>query len=59
MPGGRGVFAELSALAIDAQFLPNVVMGTALNLAKPCFGSTIAFSTKALAWRASCEMILV
>ncbi|PIU06459.1 MULTISPECIES: bacteriohopanetetrol glucosamine biosynthesis glycosyltransferase HpnI [Methylobacterium] len=48
VPGGRGVFAELSALAIDAQFLPNVVMGTALNLAKPCFGSTIAFTHAAL-----------
>ncbi|MCJ2111746.1 bacteriohopanetetrol glucosamine biosynthesis glycosyltransferase HpnI [Methylobacterium sp. E-025] len=49
VPGDRGVFAQLSALAIDVQFLPNVVMGTALGLAKPCFGSTIAFTAASLA----------
>ena len=49
VPAHRGLHAQLSALAIDVQFLPNVVMGTALGLAKPCFGSTIAFTRKALA----------
>lgn len=49
IPADKGVFAHLSALAIDVQFLPNVVMGTALNLAKPCFGSTIAFTKDSLA----------
>ncbi|WP_430913711.1 bacteriohopanetetrol glucosamine biosynthesis glycosyltransferase HpnI [Methylobacterium sp. sgz302541] len=49
VPANRGVFAHLSALAIDVQFLPNVVMGTSLGLAKPCFGSTIAFTRAALA----------
>ena len=49
VPAHRGVYAHLSALAIDVQFLPNVVMGTALGLAKPCFGSTIAFRTESLA----------
>lgn len=49
VPADRGVFAQLSALAIDVQFLPNVVMGTALKLAKPCFGSTIAFTAASLA----------
>jgi ceramide glucosyltransferase len=49
VPAHRGIWAHLSALAIDVQFLPNVVMGTSLGLANPCFGSTIAFSTKALA----------
>ena len=49
VPAHRGIWAHLSALAIDVQFLPNVVMGTSLGLAKPCFGSTIAFTTKALA----------
>ncbi|MCJ2046904.1 bacteriohopanetetrol glucosamine biosynthesis glycosyltransferase HpnI [Methylobacterium sp. J-078] len=49
VPANRGVWAHLSALAIDVQFLPNVVMGTSLGLANPCFGSTIAFTAKALA----------
>ncbi|NEU12221.1 glycosyltransferase [Methylobacterium sp. BTF04] len=49
VPAHRGIWAHLSALAIDVQFLPNVVMGTSLGLAKPCFGSTIAFTTVALA----------
>ncbi|TXM76653.1 glycosyltransferase [Methylobacterium sp. WL103] len=49
IPADRGVYAQLSALAIDVQFLPNVVMGTALGLAKPCFGSTIAFTAASLA----------
>ncbi|MCJ2082919.1 bacteriohopanetetrol glucosamine biosynthesis glycosyltransferase HpnI [Methylobacterium sp. J-090] len=49
VPAHRGIWAHLSALAIDVQFLPNVVMGTSLGLAKPCFGSTIAFTAKALA----------
>ena len=48
VPAHRGLHAHLSALAIDVQFLPNVVIGTALGLAKPCFGSTIAFTRKAL-----------
>lgn len=47
-PANRSVYAHLSALAIDVQFLPNVVMGTALGLAKPCFGSTIAFTAESL-----------
>ena len=49
VPAHRGVWAHLSALAIDVQFLPNVVMGTSLGLAKPCFGSTIAFTATSLA----------
>ena len=49
VPANRSVYAHLSALAIDVQFLPNVVMGTALGLAKPCFGSTIAFTAESLA----------
>ncbi|KQT11767.1 glucosyltransferase [Methylobacterium sp. Leaf399] len=48
VPANRSVWAHLSALAIDVQFLPNVVMGTALGLARPCFGSTIAFTRAAL-----------
>ena len=49
VPANRGIWAHLSALAIDVQFLPNVVMGTSLGLANPCFGSTIAFTATALA----------
>ncbi|GJD55625.1 bacteriohopanetetrol glucosamine biosynthesis glycosyltransferase HpnI [Methylobacterium dankookense] len=48
VPANRGVYAHLSALAIDVQFLPNVVMGVGLGLAKPCFGSTIAFTAESL-----------
>ncbi|WP_409564130.1 bacteriohopanetetrol glucosamine biosynthesis glycosyltransferase HpnI [Methylobacterium sp. J-068] len=48
VPAHRGIWAHLSALAIDVQFLPNVVMGTSLGLANPCFGSTIAFTATAL-----------
>jgi ceramide glucosyltransferase len=43
-----GLWARLSALGINAHFLPNVIMGLGLNLAHPCFGSTIAFRRKAL-----------
>ena len=44
VPAFRGAMGQLSALAIDVQFLPNVVMGVSLGLAKPCFGSTVAFT---------------
>jgi len=37
-----GLAARLSAMGIDYHFLPNVVTGISLGLAKPCFGSTIA-----------------
>jgi ceramide glucosyltransferase len=43
-----GVWSRLSALNINAQFLPNVIMGLGLNMAQPCFGSTIAFRRRAL-----------
>src|SRR5215468_8663811 len=43
-----GFWAQLAALGINAHFLPNVIMGLGLKLAKPCFGSTIAFKRKAL-----------
>jgi ceramide glucosyltransferase len=37
-----GIWARLCALAINAHFLPSVVVGVALGRARPCFGSTIA-----------------
>jgi ceramide glucosyltransferase len=46
---GTGIWAELSALGINAHFLPSVVVGSALGLAQPCFGSTIAIKRRALA----------
>ncbi|ACA20603.1 hopanoid biosynthesis associated glycosyl transferase protein HpnI [Methylobacterium sp. 4-46] len=49
VPAERSVWAQLSTLAIDTQFLPNVLVGTGLSLAEPCFGSTIAFRAEALA----------
>jgi ceramide glucosyltransferase len=45
---GTGFWARLSALGINAHFLPNVIMGLGLNMAQPCFGSTIALTRKAL-----------
>jgi ceramide glucosyltransferase len=37
-----GIWARLSVLAINAHFLPSVVLGLALGRARPCFGSTVA-----------------
>jgi ceramide glucosyltransferase len=42
-------WARLSAMGIDYQFLPSVVMGRALGMAEPCFGATIAITKKMLA----------
>lgn len=44
-----GVWARLLALSINAHFLPSVVVGLALGLARPCFGSTIALRRETLA----------
>jgi ceramide glucosyltransferase len=44
-----GFWSRLSALAIDAHFLPNVLVGIRTGLATPCFGSTIALSRERLA----------
>ncbi len=40
--GVPGIWSRLGVQWIDHHFLPNVVVGLALGLAKPCFGSTIA-----------------
>jgi len=37
-----GLWSQLSTLAINAHFLPSVVLGLGSGLAQPCFGSTIA-----------------
>ncbi len=43
-----GVWARLCALAINAHFLPSVVVGVALGRARPCFGSTVALRSETL-----------
>jgi ceramide glucosyltransferase len=44
-----GLWARLAAMAIDYRFLPDVLVGLALGLARPCFGSTIALRRETLA----------
>lgn len=41
-PQGRGLWPRLAAMGLSCQFLPSVVVGTAIGLAHPCMGSTIA-----------------
>ena len=48
VPADRGLWAQLSALAIDSAFIPNVVVGVSLGLARPCMGSTIALTAERL-----------
>lgn len=43
-----GFWSRLAATAIDQHFLPNVLVGLKLGLARPCFGSTIALSAETL-----------
>jgi ceramide glucosyltransferase len=40
--GGESLWTRLSALAINAQFLPQAVTSASLGLAQPCCGATIA-----------------
>ncbi len=44
-----GVWSRLAVQWIDHHFLPSVVVGLSLGLAKPCFGSTIALTRDTLA----------
>jgi ceramide glucosyltransferase len=37
-----GLWAKIGAMGVDYGFLPNVMTGVALNLARPCVGATIA-----------------
>ena len=43
-----GPWSSLAALAINAHFLPGVVVGLAVGLARPCFGSTLALRRRTL-----------
>jgi ceramide glucosyltransferase len=42
------VWSKFASLGVNTHFLPNVLVGLALGLAKPCFGSTIALRRKTL-----------
>jgi ceramide glucosyltransferase len=46
--GGAGLWTRLSALAINAQFLPQAITAVGLGLAKPCSGATIALHRSTL-----------
>jgi ceramide glucosyltransferase len=46
--GDKSLWSRLAAMGTSYDFLPNVVVGTSLGLASPCFGSTIALSRKTL-----------
>jgi ceramide glucosyltransferase len=43
-----GLWSRLSAMAINYQFTPGAILGKALGLAQPCFGSTIAIRAEVL-----------
>jgi ceramide glucosyltransferase len=43
-----GLCSRLAAMAINHHFLPNVLVGLRLGLARPCFGSTIALTAATL-----------
>jgi ceramide glucosyltransferase len=44
----EGLWARLSALAINTHFLPQAITGLALKAAKPCFGATVALRRSTL-----------
>ena len=46
--GEGGLWAQLSAMGIDYHFLPGAIVGKAVGLAQPCFGSTIAITAEIL-----------
>jgi ceramide glucosyltransferase len=46
--GGDGLWSHFSALAINAQFLPQAIMAISLGLAKPVCGATIALRRSTL-----------
>jgi len=43
-----GLPAHLASMAVDYHFLPNVLVGIATGLARPCFGATIALRRETL-----------
>ena len=45
---GHKLWSSLAAMGTSYTFLPNAVVGTSLELAAPCFGSTIALKRETL-----------
>jgi ceramide glucosyltransferase len=45
---GPNLWSRLSAMAINYHFIPGAILGKALGLAQPCFGSTIAVRSDVL-----------
>jgi ceramide glucosyltransferase len=43
-----GLWSRLFAMTINTSFLPNVISGLKMGLARPCFGSTIAIRRQTL-----------
>jgi len=43
-----GFWSRMTSAGIDQHFLPNAIVGIALGLARPCFGSTIALRRETL-----------
>jgi ceramide glucosyltransferase len=43
-----GLWARLSAMAINYRFIPSAMLGKATGLAEPCFGATIAVRSEVL-----------
>jgi ceramide glucosyltransferase len=43
-----GIWSQLASMSIDYHFLPGVIVGLALGLARPCLGSTIALRRETL-----------
>src|SRR3569623_139585 len=46
----ENLWSRLAAMSVNAHFLPNVIGGVTLGLARPCFGATIAL-TRDILWR--------
>ena len=44
-----GTVSRIAAMGVSYGFLPNVILGVALGLARPCMGSTIALRREVLA----------
>jgi ceramide glucosyltransferase len=45
---GAGFWSQIAAMGVSYQFLPNAITGTAIKLASPCVGATIALKRTVL-----------
>ena len=48
--GEGNLWSRLAAMSVNVHFLPNVIGGVTLGLARPCFGATVAL-TRDILWR--------